>query len=53
MNAPEPDGNSSKIFRDVNDLKSNQLYFNSGVTMCDQTTANHLSEYMLNRLNTI
>ena len=51
MNAPEPDGNSSKIFREVNDLNSNQLYFNSGVTMCDQTTANHLSEYMLDRLS--
>ena len=51
MNAPEPEGNSSKIFRDVNNLNKNQLYFNSGVTMCDQLTAKHLSEYMLNRLN--
>ena len=50
MNVREPEGNSSKIFREVNNLNKNFNYFNSGVTFCDKKTANMLSTYMLNRL---
>ena len=49
-NVREPDGNSSRIFREVNNLSSSFPYFNSGVTFCDNLTAKKLSEYMLNRL---
>ena len=49
-NVREPEGNSSRIFREVNNLSSSFLYFNSGVTFCDNLTAKKLSEYMLNRL---
>ena len=51
MNVREPEGNSSKIFREVNNLDNSYGYFNSGVTFCDNDTANSLSEYMINRLN--
>ena len=51
MNAREPEGRSSKIFRDVNHLNDNERYFNSGVTFCDNLTAKVLSSYMINRLN--
>lgn len=50
MNAKEPEGNSSKIFRNVNNLENNAGYYNSGVTFCDNSTANILSRYMINRL---
>ena len=50
MNVQEPEGNSSKIFREVNKLNDNIKYFNSGVTFCDNYTANILSTYMLDRL---
>ena len=49
-NVREPEGNSSRIFREVNNLSSSFPYFNSGVTFCDNLTAKKLSEYMLNRL---
>ncbi len=51
MNVREPEGNSSKIFREVNNLDQNVGYFNSGVTMCDKKTAKILSNYMINRLD--
>ena len=50
MNVMEPEGNSSKIFREVNNLNNDIKYFNSGVTFCDSNTANMLSNYMLHRL---
>ncbi len=50
MNAKEPEGNSSKIFREVNNLSISKSYYNSGVTFCDKNTANILSNYMLHRL---
>ena len=50
MNVREPEGNSSKIFREVNNRSNDSQYFNSGVTFCDNNTANILSNYMLNRL---
>jgi len=49
-NVREPEGNSSKIFREENNLSSSFPYFNPGVTFCDNFTAKKLSEYMLNRL---
>jgi hypothetical protein len=49
-NVREPESNSSKIFREENNLSSSFPYFNSGVTFCDNFTAKKLSEYMLNRL---
>lgn len=51
MNAKEPEGNSSKIFRQVNNLSENFGYYNSGVTFCDKSTANLLADYMIKRLN--
>ena len=51
MNVREPEGNSSKIFREINNLKNDTKYFNSGVTFCDNYTANRLSKYMIHRLN--
>ena len=51
MNVREPEGNSSKIFREVNNLSNDCKYFNSGVTFCDKNTANILSTYMIDRLN--
>lgn len=50
MNAEEPDGNSSKIFREVNNLPPGQAYYNSGVIMADNQSASHLADYMLDRL---
>ncbi len=50
MNVREPEGNSSKIFREVNKLNNDTKYFNSGVTFCDKNTANILSNYMLHSL---
>ena len=50
-NVREPEGNSSKIFREVNNLDNSFGYFNSGVTFCDNLTAKKLSTYMINRLN--
>ncbi len=50
MNAREPEGNSSKIFREVNNLDFDVAYYNSGVTFCDNSTATTLSKYMINRL---
>ncbi len=50
MNVREPEGNSSKIFRQVNNLNNSYAYYNSGVTFCDKTTAKTLSKYMINRL---
>ena len=44
-NVREPEGNSSRIFREVNNLSSSFPYFNSGVTFCDNLTAKKLSEY--------
>ena len=49
-NVREPEGNSSKIFRDVNKLDNSYRYFNSGVTFCDNLTAKTLSKYMIDRL---
>ena len=50
MNVKEPEGNSSKIFREVNGLDLSYSYYNSGVTFCDGSTAKKLSKYMINRL---
>lgn len=50
MGVKEPDGNSSKVFRDVNRLESHHPYYNSGVIMTDQLTSAHLADYMLSRL---
>ena len=50
MNVKEPEGNSSKIFREVNNLDKDYGYYNSGVTFCDQITAKNLSKYMIYRL---
>ena len=50
-NAREPEGNSSKIFREVNNLQDSYGYYNSGVTFCDNSTAKKLSNYMIDRLN--
>jgi hypothetical protein len=49
-NVREPEGNSSKIFREVNGLDDSYGYYNSGVTFCDKFLANKLSKYMINRL---
>ena len=51
MNVREPEGNSSSIFRTVNNLDITYPYYNSGVTFCDNVTANLLSDYMLGRLD--
>ena len=51
MNVREPEGNSSKIFREVNNLPDKIGYYNSGVTFCDKLTATKLSNYMIKRLN--
>ena len=50
INVREPEGNSSRIFREVNHLDSSYGYYNSGVTFCDKLTANKLSDYMIDRL---
>ena len=50
-NVREPEGNSSKIFREVNNLDNSYGYFNSGVTFCDNRTAKKLANYMIGRLN--
>ena len=50
-NAREPDGNSAKKFREVNNLDSSYGYYNSGVTFCDNLTANKLSKYIISRLD--
>ena len=50
-NVREPEGNSSKIFREVNNLDNSHGYFNSGVTFCDNLTAKKLSSYMIARLD--
>jgi hypothetical protein len=50
MNVREPEGNSSKIFREVNNLPPHIPYYNSGVTFCDSSISEHLSNYMLERL---
>ena len=50
MSVKEPDGNSSKIFREVNNLESHHPYYNSGVIMTDHLTSSHLANYMLSRL---
>ena len=49
-NVREPEGNSSLLFREVNDLDSSFGYYNSGVTFCDNKTAKILSKYMINRM---
>ncbi len=49
-NAREPEGNSSKIFREINNLDNSYYYYNSGVTFCDNLTAKKLSSYMIERL---
>lgn len=49
-NVREPEGNSSRIFRNVNNLDNTYGYFNSGVTFCDKITSKKLSAYMINRL---
>ena len=50
-NVREPEGNSSKIFREVNNLDNSFGYYNSGVTFCDNLAANKLAHYMINRLD--
>ena len=50
-NVREPEGNSSKIFREVNKLDISYHYYNSGVTFCNNFTAKKLSSYMLERLD--
>ncbi len=50
MNAREPEGNSSTIFRKTNFLDESHGYYNSGVTFCDNSMAKKLSKYMLKRL---
>ena len=51
MNVKEPEGNSSKIFRQVNNLNESYAYYNSGVTFCDKNTASLLADYMMDRLH--
>lgn len=51
MNVREPEGNSSKIFREVNNLNNSYGYYNSGVTFCDNIISTSLSNYMINRLD--
>ena len=41
-NVREPEGNSSKIFREVNNLDESYGYFNSGITFCDNLTASEV-----------
>ena len=50
-NVREPEGNSSKIFREVNKLDISYHYYNSGVTFCNNFTAKKLSSYMIERLD--
>ena len=63
MNAPEPKGEASEIFRRFHQPQYKKLpkhikrdvlggcqYLNSGVTMMDRKTAHHLQDYMLNRM---
>jgi len=50
MAVKEPDGNSSKIFKEANNLKDNFPYYNSGMVMCDSVHAKQLCEYMFRRL---
>ena len=51
MNVREPEGNSSNIFRNANNIDLSFGYYNSGVLFCDNITAKKLSQYMINRLN--
>lgn len=50
MCALEPDGNSSNIFRQVNNLSHDYPYYNSGVIMGDNKSLSHLANYMLHRM---
>ena len=50
MVAPEPELKSSKIFRNIYNLSSDQKYYNSGVTMLEKENAIHLQDYMLKRM---
>ena len=50
MNAPEPEGNASKIFRECYNQPVNKNYYNSGVTFVDNKTAKNLQNYMLYRM---
>ncbi len=49
-NVREPEGNSSLLFREVNNLDTSYGYYNSGVTFCDNKTAKKLSKYMIDRM---
>ena len=49
MNAPEPEGNSSKIFRKENNISSDVKYYNSGVTMINKKIGVDLQNYMQKR----
>ena len=50
-NVREPEGNSSRKFREFYNLDNSYGYFNSGVTFCDNLTAKKLSSYMIDRLD--
>ena len=50
MNAPEPEGNSSNIFRRFYNQPTTKKYYNSGVTFVDNKTAKNLHKYMLYRM---
>lgn len=50
MCAQEPESETSRIFREVNNLPNVTSYYNSGVIMCDRDTSFILSRYMLNRI---
>ena len=50
-NVREAETNSSRVFREVNNLDNSYGYYNSGVTFCDNLSAKKLSKYMINRLH--
>jgi len=49
-NVREPEGNSSRVFREANNLDNSFGYYNSGVTFCENLVAKKLSNYMIKRL---
>ena len=50
MAAPEPEGNSSKIFRQTHNQPLKKNYYNAGVIFANKSLAKHLQDYMQYRL---
>ena len=50
MNSPEPEGKSSILFRESHKQPTDIKYYNSGVSMLDKKTAEHLQNYMIDRM---